>query len=390
MNNSKKLRYIAAPVVLAAVAITPMLGCDKIQEAQQDLCCTEFVPGADLGAVDWKLEGQANVDYGALMQAIADFSGTATAMVTDVSNACQAIAMDLGAQGNEVTATAADQKATDWCKLAADSIAAKLGQVNLNIDFQPPVCSVNASVQANCEAKCSGNVSCEVTPAQIIARCDPGKLSGKCSAQCTGSCEGTANLAVTCEGSCQGTCEGQCMGNCSATDSGGACAGRCDGTCSGTCRGSCAVDAGAMVQCEGQCTGGCSVEVTAPKCTAELSPPSAECSGNVDCGASCQASASAKAECTEPSLNIEASAGVEDVIATLKVNLPKLLVVAKGKGQLVLDNAQVIASASGSISIDGPKAVACLIPAGSAIAASVKNIQASLSGSVNVMGKIGI
>jgi hypothetical protein len=388
MKDSKILRYLVAPLALAGIAATPMFACDDVTNAQQTLCCSEFIPGNDLSAVDWGLEAKANVNYGALMQAIGDFSATATSMATDVANACQAIATDLGEDPNAVKETAADAKAAAWCNKALAAINTKLGQNKLVINYQPPSCNVNATVQANCEAKCSANVQCEVTPAQIIARCDPGKLSGKCDAQCTGTCEGAANLSVTCEGVCEGECDGACNGQCSQKDSGGACAGRCDGTCKGQCRGSCKVDANANVKCEGSCTGGCSVEVKAPKCKGELKPPSADCQGDVNCAASCQASASAKVECTEPSLTVDAQAGVEDVIATLKVNLPKLLVVAEGKGQLMVDNAQKIFDVSGSVSFDSTKAVACLVPATSAIATALKNIQASVTASASISAKV--
>jgi len=169
---------------------------------------------------------------------------------------------------------------------------------------------------------------------------------------------------------------------------GNQCNGRCEGTCQGKCRGTCDVSASGGVQCEGQCTGGCSVEVTAPKCTAELSPPSAECNADASCSGSCKASASAKVDCTEPSLTIAASAGLEDVIATLKVNLPKLLVVAEGKGQRAVENAQAIFDASGSLSFDSTKAVACLVPATAAISSALQNIEASLSASVSVTAAI--
>lgn len=389
MNTKTKWRVALMPVVLAGLAIVPLQGCDQVTEAQQSLCCSEFTPGADLAAVDWKLEGQAGLNFGAFMQATSDFTGAATAMVSDVANACQAIAVDLGAAPGDVTATKPDERAKAWCQIAVDKI--KAVNVTVSVNFQPPSCTVNASVQANCEGKCSANVACEITPAQIVARCDPGKLSGRCTAQCTGSCEGSANLAVACEGTCGGTCEGQCMGTCAVQDAMGNCKGACDGKCTGECRGSCQVDANAMVQCNADCTGGCSVEYEAPKCKAKLSPPSAECQADVDCNASCEASASVKAECREPSLEIVTSTNADELVATLKANLPKLLTVAKARGKLLVDNAQVVVQASGSIEVGGSvKATACLIPAAAAIVQAASNAEASLTASVSVVGSLGI
>lgn len=375
MKKNSKIRLLALPFAVAGVGLIPMIGCDELVNAQQTLCCSEFVPGNDLSTVDWGLVGQANINYGALMQAMADFSASATSMATDVSNACQAIAVDLGEDPKSVTETQADKRVNAWCQKAVTKIQERAGQASITIAFQPPVCSVNASLQASCEARCSANVACEITPAQVIARCEPGKLSGRCEATCQAKCEGSAQLAVTCDGTCQGVCEGTCAGNCDNM-LGNQCNGRCDSACTGKCRGSCDVKGSAGVQCEGDCTGGCSVEVKAPKCKGELKPPSAECQVDADCNASCQASASAKVDCTEPSLTVVASAGIEDVVSTLKLNLPKLLMVTE-KVKLALGNAQLIVDASASATFDSTKAVSCLIPAGAAMAAALANIEAS-------------
>lgn len=389
MNQKNKFRFLAVPLVVGGIGIMPMFACDQVTNAQQTLCCSEFVPGNDLSVVDWGLTGQAQVNYGALMQALADFSATATAMATDVSNACQAIATDLGADPNAVKETQADKRAEAWCNLAIAKIQEKAGAATIKLDYQPPSCTVNASLQASCEARCSAKAECEVTPAQIIARCDPGKLSGHCSAQCTARCEGSANLAVACSGTCSGACEGTCNGTCD-NQLGNQCNGRCNGTCEGKCRGSCDVQAGANVQCEGDCTGGCSVEVTAPKCKAALKPPSVDCNVDAQCNGSCEASASAKVDCTEPSLTLTGTAGIEDVIATLKVNLPKIIAVGEGRGALAVDNAQKIfdLTAGGSLSFDSTKAVACLVPATSAMTAALANIEKSLTASISVTAAV--
>lgn len=389
MKKNMKWRYAMMPVALAGMVAIPLQGCDEITEAQNSLCCSEFTPGADLATVQWGLQGDAEANYGAFMQAVSDFTGVANAMVVDVSNACQAIAVDLGSDPGEVTATTPDGRAQAWCDLAVAKITSV--NANLKIAFQPPSCRVNASVQASCEGRCTVDASCTLTPAQIVARCEPGKLSGKCEAACTGKCEGSANLAVSCGAECEGTCEGQCMGTCAVKDANGDCRGACEGTCTGQCRGACGATGDVNVKCEGQCTGECSVEFKAPKCTVELDPPSAECNANADCNASCSASASARAECTEGSIVIEGDSNFDDIIATLKVNLPKLILVAKARGELLVRNAEVIANASGSISgsIGGSvKATACLVPAAAAIAQAVTNAEASVSASISVMGAV--
>ncbi|XXT17390.1 hypothetical protein WME94_44900 [Sorangium sp. So ce429] len=391
MNIRVTWRIATFPLALAGLSVVPLMGCDKVAEAQQDLCCSEFTPGADLAAVEWGLDGKAEVDYGIFMQAVSDFTGVAGAVVTDVASACRAIAIDLGVDPAEVTATEPGAQATAWCDFAVGKLANVTG--NIAINFQPPRCTIDASVQANCEAKCDIKAECKLTPAQLIARCEPGNLSGRCTATCEGTCEGSANLAVNCEGTCQGTCEGECDGECSATTAGGDCRGACNGTCRGECRGSCAIEAGADVQCNADCTGGCSVEYEAPKCTAELEPPSAECNADADCTGSCNASASARADCKEPSVNIVAT-GDTDLsaeIATLRANLPRLLLVAQARGKLLAANAEAVFNAAGNVDVTGSvKAGACIIPATNAITQAVENIEASVTASGNVLTRLEI
>ncbi|KYG10335.1 hypothetical protein BE21_12610 [Sorangium cellulosum] len=391
MNIRLTWRIATFPLALAGLSVVPLMGCDKAAELQNDLCCRDFTPGADLAAVQWGLEGEAELNYGAFMQSVSDFTGAAGSIVADVTSACQAIALDLGEDASTITATKPSERATQWCELAIDAIGE--ASADLSFSFQPPSCTVDASVQANCEARCSANVECQLTPAEIIARCDPGQLSGRCEGTCTGSCEGSANLAVTCEGACHGTCEGTCDGECSATTAGGDCRGACDGTCTGECRGSCEIAADAQVECNADCSGECSLTFEAPKCKTNLKPPKAECTGTAECSGSCEASASARASCKEPAVTVTGGEGAEAVVATLRANLPRLLVAAQARGQLLLDSAEAVVAAAGNLegAVTGSvKAGACIIPASNAITQAVENIDASLTASTRVMGELRI
>lgn len=393
MNKYRKWRLAAMPFALAGLAL-PMASCGE--DPLGTLCCNDFEVGADLTAVDWEIDGAASVTFSAFMQATADFAGVTTAIVNDVAGACQAMAIDMGADETEVTETDAAGRATHWCQLAVAGIQAEVtANGSVTIVAQPPSCQFSASAQANCEAKCSANVMCEAELGDVTARCDPGKISGKCEGQCTAKCEGSANLAVTCDGVCEGTCEGQCAGNCSAQTMGGECRGSCDAQCTGTCRGSCQADAMANVQCEGNCTGGCMGTLTAPKCTAELTPPSAMCQGNAECSGSCKASASAKAECTPGSVEIEVTGTIDaKVIASLKLNLPKILMIAQARGQVLLDNAKAVVTLGANVSASAPdlsaKAGLCVLPAAAAIATAVENLQASVNASASITTTLGM
>lgn len=396
MKTNVKWRFLAAPVALMMLGI-PAVACNEIAGAADTLCCKDFKVGADLSAVDWDIDGDSAVTFGAFMQATSDFAGTATAAVADVGAACQAIAIDLGADPKSVRETDQAKRTTAWCNLAVTQIDTVLGG-QVTVVAQPPTCSFNASVQANCEAKCSVEASCEAELGDIKVRCDPGEISGKCRAECSGTCEGSANLAVACDGVCQGTCEGKCDGNCSVKGPGGECRGSCDSGCKGECRGSCKMDAGAKVTCTGDCTGGCSVDVVAPKCKGELKEPSAKCQGSAECSGSCRASASAKAECTEPSVEVR-FAGNKTVdtdlaIASLRMNLPKIVGAALGKVTLLASNAEELATLTGSFASNAKdlsvKAGLCAIPAGEALAQAGSNLQATVTASTAVLGAVKI
>jgi hypothetical protein len=396
MKSNVKWRLLAVPVGLMMAGI-PALGCDQLEGATDTLCCKDFKVGADLSAVDWDITGDGAATFGAFMQATADFAGTTTASVTEVGAACQAIAVDLGADANGVKETDNAKRTTAWCNLAVAQIGAKLGG-KISVVAQPPTCSFNASVQANCEAKCTADASCEAELGDISARCEPGMLSGKCSAECTGTCEGSANLAVTCNGTCDGTCEGKCMGMCSKTAQGGDCRGACQGNCDGECRGSCEIAGKAKATCEGDCTGSCSVDFVAPKCKVELKPPSAKCQGSAECSGSCKASASAKAECTAPSIEVlfngQTSAEINLQIASLKLNLPKILVAFQGRGPILLANAKALADVTGNFVTNAKdlsvKAGLCAIPAGEALATAATNLQVTVTASTGVMKAVGM
>lgn len=385
MNNKIRWQLVAGPALFGAIALSSY-GCsgNPITDAAGDLCCKDFTIGADMTAVDWGIEGEANGQFAALLQSVGDLSAVANATAEEVAGACQQIAIDLGVDRNKVKATTPDQRAKLWCAEAVGSIKATFTG-GLKIVAQPPSCTVDIQAQASCEASCSGKAECEVQPGELEASCEPGKLAVKCGAECKGSCEGSANLAVTCEGQCEGTCEGECQGN----QTGGA----CEGTCKGKCRGTCKMAADANVQCEGECTGECTGEATAPKCKGKYTPPEAKCSASAECKGSCEGSASAKAECRPGSIEIEASGNVSaTAIGSLKLNLPKIFAVAEAKGKLIVDAAASVsgqATATAEIAGDlSVKAAACIIPVVDAITKAGANVGASLEASASVVAAV--
>lgn len=420
------LKRIAGSAVLFAAIPLFTNGCS----AADDLCCTDFEVGADLSAVDFGVEGEAGAQYKVLAQASADLSAAVSGAIDDVTGACRSIAQDLGATSDEIKAEDAksrNDRVTGMCNLASAKIDAGLtvsgsAKAKLTIDFQPPKCEASFSAKANCQAQCSGSAECDVkaTPPS----CEGGKLvvacSGGCKAeanaefQCKGSCDVTASGSCTAQGGveCQGKCEGTCEAGAGAGETGA----QADGTCKGTCKGSCSVTKPG-VKCEGNFEGSCKGSCTPPsanvkvecdaKCDVEAEPLKCEggsfkggCKVEAKCDANCDASVSAKAECTPPTLDIRLSAAVDvaaqarisAVIDTLKVNLPRILVVLKARGQAFVDLVGTVSgSASASVSGDlGVKGTACLIPIGEALVDAAGSIPVTLQASAKVTGSAGI
>ena len=377
--QTSKLRYVrfglATTLLAAPLAFMPV-GCDG-ENPLDTLCCSDFKPGTNMVNVDWGLDdAKLNVQFGVTMQAIGDLNGVATAMLTDLGTLCRNMAVELGEDPKAVTATDSAEVTQAWCELAAQAVVDVKVSGNIDITYQPAQCSFSAEVSASCEANCQVDASCD--PGSVELRCDAGELSVKCEAGCTGSCEGSASVAVNCEGQCTGECEGMCMGNQNGS--------QCDGTCAGKCRGSCEVDAGATLQCDGECKGGCDGNYTAPKCTGELTPPMCEVEGN--CQASCDASASAKAECTPPAVSVTGDATASLQIAVLKKYLPEIILIGEARAELVLDGAGAVLDAAGAIEGLSAEAALCIIPAALAIGDTVASLDVSLQASGSVLASV--
>src|SRR5687767_4759720 len=92
MDTKTKCRVALIPFALAGLAVPAMGGCEEISDAQSAVCCTEFQAGATVKA---EISGTAQGQVAA--QAIADFTGIASAALDDVTGACRNMAQDLDA-----------------------------------------------------------------------------------------------------------------------------------------------------------------------------------------------------------------------------------------------------------------------------------------------------
>lgn len=324
--------------------------------------CPELAGGGS--ALRGKFTGQAglNAKIGAFVQAAKDLVALSARMDAEITTACQRMASDLGVSADRLQPPQGVAASTAACNAVSAEIGAALrGGATLKASYTPPKCQVNAAAQAGCEGQCE----VDVEPAEIVASCDPGKLSGQCKG--------------TCKGQCDGTCKGTCQGECAVKDAQGNCAGQCKGTCQGSC----------SATCHASCQG----EWRAPKCEGSVTGPRVD----ADCQASCKASAKITAQCSKPALDIQASANAAalgKVISTLRANLPVLVTAQFRIGKEIAGDLQTLVRIGGQLRGElqgaGSKAVACVTAAATAVGSASVSVNVSFKASASVSGKAGV
>lgn len=339
--------------------------------------CPDVSSISAIAKVDWAAEFGIDAAVGGQLKsgvmAAVSLDGFAKKLDADLKVACGGLAKDLGGGGDFATGKAACQAAMK----AMVDIKGKLGGgFKVVLDVQPPHCAASMDAMADCAAECDASIE----PGSVKVECEAGKLSGSCEAECSGTCElsAAASCEGTCSGSCsakfKGSCAGECTGKCDGKKvDGAACEGKCKGSCSAGAEGSCGGECGgscemaAAASCEGTCRGDCSVEMKAPKCEGEMTPPKA----SAECNAHCDASVQAEVECTPPRIAVRIEGAADAKLAAqyksaLEANLPAVLNIAIG----MKDQALSVAADAKAV-VDGVQATVGQLKASPAIGARV-------------------
>ena len=412
-----RFNRFSMPLAIAAVIAIPVLtnGCSDNPAAA--LCCTDFKVGADMSGVDFGVNASIKGQFEVFAQASGDFSAVASGMLTDVTNACKGMAMDLGATGNEADGLSDRDAMSKWCSLAATAVAEAKAEGNLTVEVVGGGCEASVKASADCQAKC--DVKAECTGEAAVPKCTGGQVSLACDA----SCKAEAGASIDCKGSCDvavsGSCTAQggvdCQGKCEGTCEAGATADKngaqADGTCKGTCKGKCSVVA-PSAKCEGsfegkcsgeckatatakvECSGGCTGKAEPVKCTG--GKLEVKCDATADCSANCSASVSAKAECHPPTVTVKAagtaSVKVAAAIDTISANLPALLVAVQGRAEGFVSAGEGLLSAGGNIVANAGdlnvKGAACAAQMVSVVTEAAANGSESLKAAASVSGKL--
>jgi hypothetical protein len=380
-----------------------------------------------MSTVDFGVDASIKGTFSAYASAASDLSAVGTGSISDVTTACRNIALDLGADAADpkVAGLSGTAALSGWCDLANAQISANFGASgklagSISANFEPPKCSASISAQANCQASCDAKVECDIKANP--PKCTGGTLTVECGGSCTASAKADVACTGSCTGGCSGSCKasggvkvdckGKCDGKCTAGVSGGATemgtGAQGDGSCNGQCEGTCTLDADApKIECTGVCDGHCdaackgSAELKVKcdgRCDVEATPLKCEggtleggCNADASCQGSCNASASAKAECTPPSVSVVAVAKgslsaegklqYEAAIASLEVNLPKVLVVLKARGDAFTTSIKGAIKATGDLAASGKlgaKGTVCGLLIGETIVKASGNFAAAV------------
>lgn len=328
--------------------------------------CPQMTHGDPL-AGQYSANVRANVKIAAFVAATADLVKVSMTMERMAADACLRMGRDLGVPEAQMhpNVDQSQQRPGAEVDAACNALGAKMDEIlrtgiQIRVDARPPQCQANVDAEAQCQGRC--NV--DVDPGEIVAHCEPARLSGFCQGRCVGQCDGT--------------CQGECQGQCSSKDASGHCLGRCQGTCNGGC------DASCHARCEGQWQ--------APKCEGYVRPPSVD----ADCKASCSARASFQAQCQPGSVNVHSSQNTEQVarlVATLTANLPDLLRAEIGLGKRVVGDARTVVQIGSALPRTlgdaGAEAMACVAAASSATVTASARIDVSIRASAHVSGRVG-
>ena len=348
--------------ILFALLVFGLANCDQAGKfGGLGATCPALTSGNPL-QFNYSADVRANAKVKAFVKATADLVEASVQMETLATTACKNMGRDLGLTEADMLPRSDEPGAS--AEAACGALSARISAIMqsgiyVRAQVTPPQCQADFQAKAQCDAACD----VQIDPGQIVASCEPAKLSGYCQGKCVGGCEGR--------------CQGQCDGQCSAQDA----SGQCNGSCSGTCTGSC--DATCHARCEGQWQ--------APKCQGSVQGPSAD----AECNASCSASANLRAQCTPAAVSVQTNANTEAAVrlaTTLRTNLPWLLKAELGLGRRIAGDVKVVVNIGGQlpkiIGNAGMQAVACVAAAAQASVKASVRINVSIKASASVNGKV--
>ncbi|HEY6560031.1 MAG TPA: hypothetical protein VI072_22255 [Polyangiaceae bacterium] len=325
--------------------------------------CPQLTGSGDPLSMSYSANARASAKVAAFVAASKDLVELSIQMESMAAEACRRMGRDLGVPEAHMQPRSDNPGAA--AEVACGALRARIDAilrdgVQIRAQATPPQCQADLQAKAQCQGRCD----VAVDPGEIVAQCEPARLSGFCQGRCVGRCEGR--------------CNGECQGQCAATDAQGRCVGACNGTCNGGC------DATCHARCEGHWQ--------APRCEGHVRPPSAD----AECNASCNARASFRAQCSSAQVQVTASQSTEMVgrlLATLHANLPMLLQAEIALGKRLAGEVRTVVQVGAEmprvIGDAGAEAAACVAAGAAATAQASARIDVSVRASASVSGRVG-
>ena len=326
------------------------------------VACPELAANVNASGAMYTERAELNGKIAAFVSATKDLMSVAVRAESEATEACMRIGRDIGLTDVQM---APRDEAGGHAAGACGAVAARMDAIlSSGLRFQARVVPPYCQADANAYGACSGECSAQLTPAQIVAQCEPARLSGFCQGRCEGRCDGR----------CMGDCQGQCM----QRDAQGRCVGACNGNCVGNCDSTC------HARCAGQWQ--------APRCEGYVAPPRAD----AECNATCRAHADLTASCTPAQVSVQSNQNNEMAMrlaASLQANLPMLLHAELALGKRILVDADTMVQVGRNlpdiIGKAGAHAAACVAAAGNMSVHATATIKVTVQASANVSARAG-
>jgi hypothetical protein len=409
------LRIAAAPLILLGLALPAVSNCNGIEIPSST--CTELESG---DVHELKLDGQKK----SFLNAAVNLDKFVYQQEEDLIETCQMMGRTLEIDETELdVAPARGEGAKQVCDLVIDkldSLYADIGEVTIEIKYDPPRCEQDVGVTKACFARCDASFDAQKSELP----CKDGEISGVCEDVCLGSC------ILKPGSSCKGTCEGVCRGKCDGKAAKDGKPSRCAGTCEGSCTGPCTVESKAPAgqnkpppppssssddedekpkknpNCKGLCQGTCADGLRNATCSGE---PKAKVASA--CVTTCAVAVAPSTTCRPPTLVIAvegddkkppppgqppAEPTAEEktreenrskLLKALRQGLPRIIALQQGLDKRLSDKIDALMKLGGSMAVNGAdpndKAALCLngandILGGAALAFGV-NVQVGAS-----------
>ncbi len=360
----------SAPVLLLGLATPLLADCDLMSKVPGLPDCSALKDG-NLEAL--KLEGDANVQaqLKSFLGSVYQLHVLTVDIEKDLIGACgelgKAIQMDEASLKADAGSGDGAKKVCGEVSEKVKALLASAGGATLTLSIGEPRCEIDIDAMGKCLEGCSS-----VKVADLVASCEPAKLSGKCEGECKGSC---LVEMPQCAGACMGVCDGTCDGK----KFSGSCAGKCAGKCSGSC-------GIVKPKCDGICAGTCGGKLELPKCAGELKPPTAD----PNCLMTCGAKMSSQIVCSAPAVKVtivgKSKVDLSGLQKGIEAALPRIINIGVGrvgaiKGTVMglVESGQKLPSIATSVGLQG----AACITQGAVLAGTA-------AGSIKVVADVSV